>query len=85
VHVERLDRGHVWFDTGTPESLSEAAQYVQAIEHRQGVKIHCPEEISLHKGWVQADEVIERADQVKNSDYGRYLMKMVEDFKRDID
>ena len=85
VHVERLDRGHVWFDTGTPESLSEAAQYVQAIEHRQGVKIHCPEEISLHKGWVQADEVIERADQVKKSDYGRYLMKMVEDFKRDID
>ena len=85
VHVERLDRGHVWFDTGTPESLSEAAQYVQAIEHRQGVKIHCPEEISLHKGWVQADEVIERADQVKNSDYGRYLMQMVEDFKRDID
>ncbi|MDA0830661.1 MAG: glucose-1-phosphate thymidylyltransferase RfbA [Proteobacteria bacterium] len=85
VHVERLDRGHVWFDTGTPESLSEAAQYVQAIEHRQGVKIHCPEEISLHKGWVQADEVIERADPVKNSDYGRYLMKMVEDFKRDID
>ena len=49
------------------------------------MKIHCPEEISLHKGWVQADEVIERADQVKNSDYGRYLMKMVEDFKRDID
>ncbi|MDA9993707.1 glucose-1-phosphate thymidylyltransferase RfbA [Burkholderiales bacterium] len=85
VHVERLDRGHVWFDTGTPESLSEAAQYVQAIEHRQGVKIHCPEEISLHKGWVQADEVVERADQVKNSDYGRYLMQMVEDFKRDID
>ena len=85
VHVERLDRGHVWFDTGTPESLSEAAQYVQAIEHRQGVKIHCPEEISLHKGWVLPDEVIERADQVKNSDYGRYLMQMVEDFKRDID
>ena len=85
VHVERLDRGHVWFDTGTPESLSEAAQYVQAIEHRQGVKIHCPEEISLHKGWVLPDEVIERADQVKNSDYGRYLMQMVEEFKRDID
>jgi len=85
VQVGRLGRVDVWFDTGTPESLSEAAQYVQAIEHRQGVKIHCPEEISLHKGWVQPDEVIERADRVKNSDYGRYLMKMVEDFKRDID
>lgn len=85
VHVERLDRGHVWFDTGTPESLSEAAQYVQAIEHRQGVKIHCPEEISLHKGWVQPDEVIEYASQFENSVYGRYLVKMVEDFKRDID
>ena len=85
VHVERLDRGHVWFDTGTPESLSEAAQYVQAIEHRQGVKIHCPEEISLHKGWIQPDDLVRRADQLKNSAYGRYLVKIVEDFKRDID
>ena len=85
VHVERLDRGHVWFDTGTPESLSEAAQYVQAIEHRQGVKIHCPEEISLHKGWIQPEEVIEQAKLFKNSVYGRYLVKVVEDFRRDVD
>ena len=77
VHVEKLDRGHVWFDTGTPESLSEASQYVQAIEHRQGVKIHCPEEIALHKGWVSSDKILETASSVANSDYGQYLTRMV--------
>lgn len=78
VHVERLDHGYVWFDTGTPESLSEAAQYVQAIEHRQGVKIHCPEEIALDKGWVNPDRILKDATQASNSDYGQYLIRMIE-------
>lgn len=85
VHVERLDRGHVWFDTGTPESLSEASQYVQAVEHRQGMKIHCPEEIALRSGWVEPDQIIKQATRFSNSAYGRYLNKMAEDFKREID
>ena len=83
VHVERFDRGHAWFDTGTPESLSEASQYVQAVEHRQGMKIHCPEEIALRKGWVEPEKVIQQATHFVNSSYGRYLAKMVEDFKRE--
>ena len=85
VHVERLDRGHVWFDTGTPESLSEASQYVQAVEHRQGVKINCTEEIALRSGWVEPDQIIKQATRFSNSAYGRYLNKMAEDFKREID
>jgi glucose-1-phosphate thymidylyltransferase len=77
--VERLDSGHVWFDTGTPESLSEAAQYVQAIEHRQGIKIHCPEEIALKNGWVKPEYVLDQAAPISNSAYGAYLKKMVQE------
>jgi glucose-1-phosphate thymidylyltransferase len=82
--VERLGRGVAWFDTGTPESLLDAANYVRAIEKRQGLKIASPEEIALARGFIDARDV-ERliASRYAKSDYGRYLRLLLEDDARD--
>jgi glucose-1-phosphate thymidylyltransferase len=83
--VERLGRGVAWFDTGTPESLLDAANYVRAIEKRQGLKIASPEEIALAKGFIDARDV-ERliTSRYAKSDYGRYLQLLLEDDARDV-
>ncbi len=78
LFLEVMGRGYTWLDTGTHESLLEANQFVQAIEHRQGLKIACLEEIALKKGWISADEVKKLAFQKKASHYGQYLMGLVE-------
>ena len=82
--VERLGRGVAWFDTGTPESLLDAANYVRAIEKRQGLKIASPEEIALVKGFIDARDV-ERliASRYSKSEYGRYLQSLLDDDARD--
>ena len=77
LFLEVMGRGYTWLDTGTHESLLEANQFVQAIEHRQGLKIACLEEIALKKGWIGADEVKKLAIQKKASQYGQYLMSLV--------
>lgn len=79
LQVEVLGRGAAWLDTGTHESLLEAAQFVQIIEHRQGLKICCPEEIAYQNGFIDAAQVETLAAQLGKSGYGEYLRRMLED------
>lgn len=79
LRVELLGRGAAWLDTGTHESLLDAAQFVQIIEHRQGLKICCPEEIAYHNGFIDEAQVNLLADQLGKSGYGDYLRSMLRD------
>ena len=73
LHVEIMGRGYAWFDTGTHDSLLEASQFVATLEHRQGMKIACPEEIAFHKEWIDADALAALASSFGGNRYGRYL------------
>ena len=75
--VEVMNRGYAWLDTGTHESLIEANQFVQTIEHRQGLKICCPEEIAFHKQWISAQQMQAFADLYAKSGYGEYLSQVL--------
>ncbi len=78
LEVETLGRGFAWFDTGTQESLLGAANFVEQIELRQGLKIACPEEIAYMLGLISADEVRREAERLKKSTYGEYLLRVLE-------
>ena len=78
LHVELLGRGFAWLDTGTHDSLMEASQFVQTIEHRQGFRIACLEEIAFYKGWVTAEHLRELAAQQPASGYVEYVMQVAE-------
>lgn len=78
LQVETLGRGFAWLDTGTHESLLEAAHFVESVESRQGLKIACLEEIALHNGWLSADQVAETARAMSKTSYGQYLLSLVE-------
>lgn len=73
LSVQPLGRGFAWLDTGTPDSLLEASQYVAAIEKRQGMKVCCPEEVALHRGFITPDQLEKNADHYGKSEYGVYL------------
>jgi glucose-1-phosphate thymidylyltransferase len=73
LNVEILGRGFAWLDTGTHDSLLEAGHFVQTIEHRQGLKVACLEEIAYVQGWLSKDELLEQADKLKKTGYGQYL------------
>ncbi|TMM46393.1 glucose-1-phosphate thymidylyltransferase RfbA [Colwellia ponticola] len=75
--VEMLGRGFAWLDTGTHESLLEAGQFVQTIEHRQGFKIACLEEIAFNNGWLSAPELKELAKPMMKNSYGQYLISLI--------
>ena len=77
LHVCKLGRGHAWLDTGTHESLHEAASFVRTIEHRQGIKVMCPEEIALERGWLSTDQVLARAAKLGKTEYAAYLRRRV--------
>jgi len=79
LHVEVLGRGAAWLDTGTHDSLLEAAQFVQIIERRQGLKICCPEEVAYKNGYIDAGQVGRLADKLGKSGYGAYLRTIIED------
>lgn len=78
LNVELLGRGFAWLDTGTHDSLMEAGQFVQTIEHRQGFRIACLEEIALRNGWLSPREVMQNARTDHGSGYYRYLSKLIE-------
>ena len=77
LRVERLGRGFAWLDTGTHDSLLEASQYVQTIEHRQGLKIACLEEIAWQQGWVSNERLTELAKPLAKTQYGQYLQRLI--------
>lgn len=75
LHVKQLGRGYAWLDTGTLDSLHEASAFVRTIEHRQGIKIACPEEIGVEMGWLPVDRMLQRAEEMGRSEYANYLRR----------
>jgi glucose-1-phosphate thymidylyltransferase len=76
LKVELLSRAFAWLDTGTHESLIEAGQLIKTIEHRQGLKIACLEQIAFDKGWISKEQLLKQADLLKNTSYGNYLERV---------
>jgi glucose-1-phosphate thymidylyltransferase len=81
LNVEVLGRGFAWLDTGTHDSLIDAGQFVQTVEHRQGLKVACLEEIAYRQGWVSADELIQQGELLKKTGYGQYLLRVAAGYK----
>ena len=77
LSVERLGRGYAWLDTGTHESLQQAANFVETIEGRQGLKVACPEEIAFMQGWIGEEQVRKLAEPLRKSGYGEYLLDLL--------
>ena len=78
LHVERLGRGYAWLDTGTHDAMLDAANFIRTIETRQGLQVACLQEIALENGWMTAAEVRESCKDLVKTEYGQYLLKLVE-------
>lgn len=78
LHVETMGRGYAWLDTGTHESLLQAASFVETIQERQGLKICCPEEIAYQLGYITREELLELAEPLMKNEYGQYLVNITE-------
>ena len=81
LKVELLGRGFAWLDTGTHDSLMEAGQFVQTVEHRQGLKVACLEEIAFHMGWLSKGLLLTQAEALRKTSYGEYLLKVADGYK----
>jgi glucose-1-phosphate thymidylyltransferase len=77
LHVEIMERGYAWLDTGTHESLLEAGQFISTLERRQGLKVSCPEEIAFRNGWINASQLEQLAAPLLKNTYGQYLMRLI--------
>ena len=77
LNVEVLDRGFAWLDTGTFDSLNDASNFIQTVEHRQGLKIGCPEEVAWRQGFLSDDELRQRGEKLAKSGYGEYLLSLL--------
>lgn len=85
LKVNTLPRGFAWLDTGTHDSLAEASIYVEVLEKRQGLKIGCLEGIAFRQGWISKEKITEIALPMRHNQYGKYLLKVVEEIGRDND
>ena len=79
LEVQVMGRGHAWLDTGTHDSLIEAAQFIQTLEKRQGLKISCPEEIAWRQGWIDSEQLKKIATPLAKSGYGQYLLRIIDE------
>ncbi|RYE27829.1 MAG: glucose-1-phosphate thymidylyltransferase, partial [Hyphomicrobiales bacterium] len=79
LSVESMGRGFAWLDTGTPDSLLEAGEFVRTLESRQGLRIACPEEIAARQGWISIAQLIRLGEKLAKGDYGQYLLRMARD------
>jgi glucose-1-phosphate thymidylyltransferase len=79
LQVERMGRGFAWLDTGTPDSLLEAAEFVRSLEKRQGLKVCCPEEVAFRMGYLTADQLRRLGQRDEKSSYGQYLIKVAQE------
>ncbi|MCS5698949.1 glucose-1-phosphate thymidylyltransferase RfbA [Cyanobium sp. FGCU-52] len=79
LRVELMGRGMAWLDTGTPDSLHEAASYIRTLEHRQGLKVGCPEEVAWRMGWIGDGELEQLAAPLHKSGYGAYLLQLLQE------
>ncbi len=79
LSVESMGRGFAWLDTGTPDSLLEAGEFVRTLESRQGLRIACPEEIAARQKWISPAQLVALAEKLKKGDYGQYLMRIARD------
>jgi glucose-1-phosphate thymidylyltransferase len=77
LNVEIMGRGYAWLDTGTHESLLEAAGFIATLQKRQGLMVACPEEIAFHQGWIKAEQLAKLADPLKKNGYGQYLLNLL--------
>ncbi|MCP4059122.1 MAG: glucose-1-phosphate thymidylyltransferase, partial [Pseudoalteromonas sp.] len=78
LNVEIMGRGTAWLDTGTLDDLLDAANFIRAIEKRQGLKINCPEEIAYRMGYINAEQLKQLAKPLKKSGYGKYLLGLLD-------
>lgn len=79
LNVEQMGRGYAWLDTGTPDSLLEAGEFVGTLQNRQGIKINCPEEIAFHQGFITARQLEALGVKLGKSSYGKYLLQVASD------
>ena len=79
LRVELMGRGMAWLDTGTCDSLNDAASYIRTLEHRQGLKVGCPEEVAWRQGWIDNEQLNRLAQPLQKSGYGTYLLQMLEE------
>ena len=79
LRVELMGRGMAWLDTGTCDSLNDASSYIRTLEHRQGLKVGCPEEVAWRQGWITSEQLNQLAQPLKRSGYGSYLHQLLEE------
>ena len=77
LNVEIMGRGFAWLDTGTHDSLLEAASFIATLQKRQGLQVACPEEIAFRQGWINAEQLAALADSLKKNGYGQYLLSLL--------